>query len=588
MNTISKIKILFWLILFFGIFCFAKNSFAATYYVCDTISACNANGGSGWSGTPSDSNDGTSKSTALKTIKAGVNKMSTSDTLIVGNGIYTGDNNKIGYYANYSQVPAGTSSAYTTVQADVDGGVTIDGTTGTTNVDAVALNGNAPVDNNGFSPDVAPNPEQYITFRGFIVKGTPLEVSAANHIKVINCGVVDPWDGNNGNFGVAFSQYVLLEGCYAWGGGRMKMIFFHSPNSIMRNCVARQDYLNVTSNPGPMSVFDVYSSPDAEVQNCIAIDGDDSTKWLGFNEDEGSFAAATTSSSTFSGPVNFTNCISLNNKHKFAESDWNTYDPNVHITNSIGWNHDVQNPSSGASALTWAYGSMDIEQSTFGDIDKANSTVAYFAGYLSGNGTANVTFKNNIMYNFNSTDGYLFGLGTLSSTVTTAYNNIYGSGSTYVLPGSSMSNPTNTIITNPVSGTCLKYLPRLESGCSLLTAGQSGARVGADIEYQYGKSGTLWGDTGYNLPQDGTNGQATVKLWPFPNENLIKTQMAAYTNHSVNGARGFAAAGNDQWGQPITLTRYIWQYLGNQIPSDIYGTSSDTTIPSAPTGISVN
>jgi hypothetical protein len=48
--------------------------------------------------------------------------------------------------------------------------------------------------------------------------------------------------------------------------------------------------------------------------------------------------------------------------------------------------------------------------------------------------------------------------------------------------------------------------------------------------------------------------------------------MAAYTNHSVDGSRGFAASGKQLNGTDnITLTSYIWEYLGNQMPSDIYG-----------------
>jgi hypothetical protein len=91
-----------------------------------------------------------------------------------------------------------------------------------------------------------------------------------------------------------------------------------------------------------------------------------------------------------------------------------------------------------------------------------------------------------------------------------------------------------------------------------------------------GVDGTFYGDTGYNTDT------GTV-LWPWPNETRIKSDMAAGTND----AGGFAAPGNDAWGQPITLTRYIWESLGNKIPDDIYGTSSDITPPAAPSGLSV-
>ena len=43
------------------------------------------------------------------------------------------------------------------------------------------------------------------------------------------------------------------------------------------------------------------------------------------------------------------------------------------------------------------------------------------------------------------------------------------------------------------------------------------------------------------------------------------------TTGTLTGARGFCASGNDAWGQPITLTSIYLEYLGNQIPANIYG-----------------
>ena len=115
----------------------------------------------------------------------------------------------------------------------------------------------------------------------------------------------------------------------------------------------------------------------------------------------------------------------------------------------------------------------------------------------------------------------------------------------------------------------LLHLPVIDPGSQLKTDG-----IGANIIYQYGKDETLWGEAGYNLLQDGTNGQATVKLWPFPNEAIIKTKMQTYTYDfgKLTGDRGFASSTGKQLDgvSPVTLTSYIWEYLGNQMPSDIY------------------
>jgi len=562
---------------------------AATYYVCGSITSCNANGGSGWSGTPSDSNAGTSKGSPLLTIGAGVRKMASGDTLVVGNGTYSGNANRINSSLNGTQIPSGTSSKYTTVQADVDGYALIQASGGTAGYTVIAILGNNPIDSSGFSPDESGNSQQYIVFRGFVVQGdnsgtNPIEISAANHIKLINVGSFDSASGNNVTIAVGFSEYILLEGCYAWGNGRAKILFFHNPYSIMRNCVARQDYLDVSADNGgagdPMSVFDVYSSPSSEIQNCIAVDGNNPSKWVGFDEDEGSFCAATTSSSTFSGPVNVTNSVSINNDHKFAESDWNTFDPQLHITNTVGWAHAVQKPPSGVSSLTFNYGSLYLNQCTFGSISKSansdGSQSAYFEGYASGNGTGTTSITNNIMVNFNASGangGALFGS---SPNLSVSYNDIYNSGTT--------DGATNTITTNPLSS-CLLYPVRTEAGCPLAGQGKSGATIGANIQYQYGAPGTLYGDAGYNLYQNGTNGQATVPMWPFPNEAIIKKWMCQYSNNGVTGNRGFCLySGKD--GVHNSLTTYIWEYLGNQIPANIYGNSSGTTL-SAPTNLHI-
>ena len=52
--------------------------------------------------------------------------------------------------------------------------------------------------------------------------------------------------------------------------------------------------------------------------------------------------------------------------------------------------------------------------------------------------------------------------------------------------------------------------------------------------------------------------------------------MKAYSGGGVSGNRGFAADGNGLYGGPITLTSYIWEYLGNPCPADIcnYGTQT--------------
>ena len=117
-------------------------------------------------------------------------------------------------------------------------------------------------------------------------------------------------------------------------------------------------------------------------------------------------------------------------------------------------------------------------------------------------------------------------------------------------------------VTSDISGD-LKYLTRIEASSRLQTAGSSGGPVGANVIYRWGATGTLWGETGYDTI-------TSELLWPFPNEDVIKADMASYNGPGGTGARGFTT-GNSLDGTPQTLTKYVWEYLGNQIPADVYG-----------------
>jgi len=143
------------------------------------------------------------------------------------------------------------------------------------------------------------------------------------------------------------------------------------------------------------------------------------------------------------------------------------------------------------------------------------------------------------------------------SWATNDYCNLYGNGNAY---SSTTGGSHNTLVNPLVNG--LTYLPRIESGSTLKTAGSSGGQIGAQIEYKLGTSGSLYGETGWNtLTSD--------SLWPFPNEDVIRERMRVYNLHDVNGARGFCADGQ-------TLTKYIWEYLGNTIPVEIYESGRDS------------
>ncbi len=90
---------------------------------------------------------------------------------------------------------------------------------------------------------------------------------------------------------------------------------------------------------------------------------------------------------------------------------------------------------------------------------------------------------------------------------------------------------------------------------------------GAVILKRWGVSGTRWGEAGYDQ-------LTTEDLWPWPYQDKIKSVFreanpppsgnSPATNDTL---RGFAANGTGLYGGAITLTSYIWEYLGTPCPA---------------------
>ena len=52
---------------------------------------------------------------------------------------------------------------------------------------------------------------------------------------------------------------------------------------------------------------------------------------------------------------------------------------------------------------------------------------------------------------------------------------------------------------------------------------------------------------------------------------MIKSEMAAYTGGGLAAQRGFCTTGKQLNGtSDVTLTSYIWEYLGNPMPLSLY------------------
>jgi len=475
-----------------------------------------------------------------KTLQSAFAGMSGGDTLIIRDGTYTGDANQIRYNL---KPPSGSASAYTIVKAENQGKVTFDGQDsrsmfygyGTFTMSYVQFDGIQWVNSNS----------------GHDLTGSAHNNRTAHHIKITRCGFED-------NLAINYASYVLVEDCYVTGKGRYNFIPFTSDHVIFRRCVARLD--NADGGGMPIAHFVNYTSQYVEYQNCIAIDSNDQY-YSNYEGVYGGFYCRhvnTIGSTTYrSSDTKIRGSVVLNVKH----SKWGSSPSEVFsvgngcdnfllentvfydflngmiVDNSIDMNFAINHNLFGKSTYTSAFNMISANTTSYGDV-------------------TNSVF-------FNLTNGT-----AISNAKSSSYNAFYGNKANL----SSVSSSANNLTTvNPLSGSpaSIKYLPRVEANSSLAGKASDGGDIGATILYKIGQDGTMHGDTGYNIT-------TADSLWPWPNESTIQTFFRTYGSASnPSPTRGFCADGQ-------TLSKYIWEYLGNTCPPGMCNPAKGPTLKLTP------
>ncbi|MFH0731976.1 MAG: PKD domain-containing protein [Candidatus Omnitrophota bacterium] len=529
-----------------------------TIYVCDDATDANQYGEGGW-GEPSDSNNGESKGYPFKTIGHALDYVQSGDTLIIGSGTYkntsTGVNNII------DNVASGTADDFTLIQAEVPFRVTLDGE-------------NNPWKPGEYADMIYLANKSHIHIDGiFVFRGVSF-IHRSNNIKITRCGFAEatPAGAAQYNLQIAVSSDVLVEDCFTFGEGRYKFGVSSggtSHNILFRRCVGRYDYYYM--NGGGTGVFCNYNNDNVIFQNCIAIDG------LAFRSysDPNHFDDMRTSGFINSHSVNKTTidgCMVLNSYGNGVMSEGEVV-TGMPITNTVLW--DIY---SGTGTCTWFTlvngdnGLSNIQHVTSGSTDVIRK-------WMSAYGIPS-PIENTIFYGFTNPSKYGANNG-FNSTYNCYFGNNGNNGNTsdFDYVDDPAYNPLWNEETNPNGG--LKYLVRIEKDSNLDGAGtgsdqehKNGETIGATILNQIGVSGTFYGEAGWNA-------DTGKPLWPWTNEDIIKEIMSnsEYNMHAndrdlsgnpINFKRGFCADGTGLYGGPITLTSYIWEYLGNPLPPDIY------------------
>ena len=496
-------------------------------------------------------------------------RMIGGDTLIVMDGIYDGQ--------KIIDPPSGTAVAYTVIKADHDGAAIV---TDTTSGQMLILN------------------NRYIQIEGLEFRGNSAtgENEGAyipgTRNKILRTGfVVTPCTQCYNKSNVTISgTYNLIEDSWAWGGGRYNFLIYCGDNvgsgsyNILRRVVARHDR-EYSGGFNPQAAFANYQGSNNIFQNVITIDSNQTAyydnTWRGpFFLEKGQKG----------GSVSIEGSISLGYSGTWiADSASGTdSDPmytagNLKVSNSVAYG-GVSGFAGSYYVRSVARTKMDLDHCAIVGLNGMTgfSETGAGSGFTGGVDLANDYAKatNNIFANILK-GNYGDGNALWNVRGQNNYNSFFGNANNY--GGNSTIGLNDKININPL---LLSYLfpTRIENGSPLKTAGEGGSDIGPTILKQIGTSGTLYGETGYD---DITS----INLWPWPNESRIKIDMASYPSNWPSDSlpsplRGFTA-GTSIDGSPQTLTKYIWEYLGNKIPAEIYSGSADVIAPSAPTNVTV-
>lgn len=467
-------------------------------------------------------------------LQSAMSAMSAGDTLIIRAGTYTGSANTI----TSTAYPPTSTDTWTTIQAETPGTVFF-GDPDTT------------VSHGMFYCSPASETNAHWIFDG-ITWYSGVGCYGIDYVKFFRCGGGSNYNtvGNFSMWQFSACEYILCEDCWMWGGARYSFATYQAQNNVFRRCVSRIDAVDTShdSTTEPIGGYSIYYSSNTEVQNCIMIDSDYDEYWVWQ-----SFVGAFTCPNGSGSNVAFRGCIALNLDMPPAGSA-SGY-TGITRENNVYW---------GVNRATIWGGVTTADHMTIGgipDTDDAN------LGGINGYGST-VSATNSLFYQI---------LGDLGAVynVTSDYNYYYGNQLNF--NGGSSAGTNDVTTTDPALS--LLYLVRIEDSTALDGQASDSGDIGATVLKKIGTSGTLYGETGYaTLTSD--------DLWPWPNEDIIKTQFQAYEyddgsggDPELSGDRGFASSTDlqDDGVTNVTLTSYIWEYLGNQMPSDIYG--EDTTPP---------
>jgi hypothetical protein len=415
------------------------------------------------------------QTTAKKSIRSGMGCLRAGDTLVIGPGTYDGRRNAL------TDLPSGSSSAYITIKAAVDGTVVI--TAGLLLDDRTS----------------------FVSIEGLRIQDASGRVILGHHLKFKRmefkggCSTGNCTNTTIGSNDVSGTGDILIEDSWFHGaGGRYNVLVYNADRVVLRRVVIRHDG-GWTDNGSrdPEAGLNFYNSSDCHAQNVLVIDSS-----LPYSTWAASFYAVHNDSVPHQTQRNvWVGSMALVGANMGLRIDGASAG-NI-IANDVFWDTVNGGISFGNRATSATVDRVTIGRSSL-------PAAGDFKGGIGAWGPGTRVITNALV------TGFARDFDGVSPSHFATYQN------------ATTSNGDGRVTSNPFTSG-LTYLPRIERGSALANAGRGGGQIGASILTAIGTSGTLVGDAGWNA-------DTGTPLWPWPNEARIKAEMCAGVT------RGFCAA----------------------------------------------
>ena len=520
-------------------------------------------------------NDGVSISTPWKTFAHAFSStnMKAGDELILLDGLYsaaagigTGVISALG--TGSGQPPSGTGiNNVTRVRALNPGSVTIAG--------GLFIGGG--------ERGTPHRKDSYITIQGITFDGNSNggeggggSLYNTSYVTIKDCGF-------HGGLGVGtndhhqFNDNNLIEDVWIWASGvRVIAINYRSHKNVWRRVLVRGDGCGLSACSGsgnPNVGITVYESNNISLQNVMVVDRiltatDSGYADFAVAQHDSNASGACVGCYTF-GQNEWLGTMSINSPDFGYYMEPDHYNaalvmppgtPTITLRHAVAWNSNDWGFNLRRNIVNGLFENL-VSSARGGD--GPATAIALQANFTYPTTSVSNTLRNALAVGTRS-GGVYANTGTgiaanaYGSYTTVSNAAVFGVATAYAVNGGVCTACATNV--DPLAGSpaSLRYLTRIETGSALKGAGAGGADIGATILNRYGAEGSRYGESNYNT-------LTATALWPWPNETRIKREMCA------NTARGFCATGARLDGvNPITLTTYIWEQLGNPIPADIY------------------